>query len=268
MKLESGQFIDHSRKLLKVSGLDAKKFLQGIITNDINKSFSSLIYSGLLSPQGKYLFDFFINGLDEENFIIDIDTDSYKDFLNRLNLYKLRSNVLFSDIESSVILGFGDKINDSFYDPRSHMLGWRKFSFQTLDKNKNNDEDTFFKKYELKRIDLCIPKSGYELKSGETYILETNFDKINGVSFTKGCFVGQEVTARMRHKTTLKNGIIKFQSTTDELKLNNIITNEDGKKVGRISSFLNKKGLAVIKFIYARGKLYCEENEIKILYDN
>ena len=70
MKLESGQFIDHSRKLLKVSGLDAKKFLQGIITNDINKSFSSLIYSGLLSPQGKYLFDFFINGLDEENFII------------------------------------------------------------------------------------------------------------------------------------------------------------------------------------------------------
>ena len=90
MKLESGQFIDHSRKLLKVSGLDAKKFLQGIITNDINKSFSSLIYSGLLSPQGKYLFDFFINGLDEENFIIDIDTDSYKDFLSRLNLYKLR----------------------------------------------------------------------------------------------------------------------------------------------------------------------------------
>ena len=84
MKLESGQFIDHSRKLLKVSGLDAKKFLQGIITNDINKSFSSLIYSGLLSPQGKYLFDFFINGLDEENFIIDIDTDSYKDFLNRM----------------------------------------------------------------------------------------------------------------------------------------------------------------------------------------
>ena len=65
-------------------------------------------------------------------------------------------------------------------------------------------------------------------------VIATNFDKINGVSFTKGCFVGQEVTARMRHKTTLKNGIIKFQSTTDELKLNNIITNEDGKKV-RIS---------------------------------
>ena len=67
MKFESGQFIDHSRKLLKVSGLDAKKFLQGIITNDINKSFSSLIYSGLLSPQGKYLFDFFINALFSSN---------------------------------------------------------------------------------------------------------------------------------------------------------------------------------------------------------
>ena len=148
------------------------------------------------------------------------------------------------------------------------MLGWRKFSFQTLYKNKNNDEDTFFKKYEQKRIDLCIPKAGYELKSGETYILETNFDKINGVSFTKGCFVGQEVTARMRHKTTLKNGIIKFHSKTNELKLDDIITNQDGKKVGRISSFLNKKGLAVIKFIYANGKLFCEENEIKIINVN
>lgn len=265
MKLKSGQFIDESRKLIKVSGVDAKKFLQGIITNDIQESFSSLIYSGLLSPQGKYLFDFFINGLDEENFIIDIDIDSYKDFLDKLNLYKLRSNVFFNEIESSVILGFGEKINGSFYDPRNNMLGWRKFIFQTLNKNNHNDEDIFFKQYEINRIDLCIPKSGYELKTNESYILETNFDKINGVSFTKGCFVGQEVTARMRHKTTLKNGIVKFQSTTNELKLDNIITNEDGKKVGRISSFFNKKGLAVIKFIYAKGKLFSEDNEIKIL---
>ena len=91
MKLEDGQFIDESRKLLKVSGLDAKKFLQGIITNDINKSFSSLIYSGLLSPQGKYLFDFFINGLDEENFIIDKKKfnklkNCFSDIINYINL--------------------------------------------------------------------------------------------------------------------------------------------------------------------------------------
>ena len=84
------QFVDKTRKLLKVCGKDAKKFLQGIITNDIQDSISAVIYAGLLTPQGKYLFDFFIFGLDEENFIIDIDIDSYDDFIKKINLIKLR----------------------------------------------------------------------------------------------------------------------------------------------------------------------------------
>ena len=106
MELDKEHFVDKSRKLLKVSGKDSKKFLQSIITNDIEKSISSLIYSGVLSPQGKYLFDFFICGIDDENFIIDVDIGRYDDFLKKLNLYKLRSNVFLSNKEGSVVLSF------------------------------------------------------------------------------------------------------------------------------------------------------------------
>ena len=93
MKLNKFQFLDKSRKLLKVSGKDAKNFLQSIITNDIQNSIKSIIYGGLLTPQGKYLFDFFITGIDDETFIIDIDIEKYDDFLHKLSLYRLRSNV-------------------------------------------------------------------------------------------------------------------------------------------------------------------------------
>jgi len=266
LKLEKGQFIDKSRKLLKVSGGDAKKFLQGIITNDIEGSISSLIYSALLTPQGKYLFDFFIAGLDEENFLVDINLEKYKEFLDKLNLYKLRSNVSFEEIESSIILGFGECIKGSFSDPRNKKLGWRKIVFKNLINHSFEEEKAFFKEYEKKRIDLCIPECGYELKSGDTYILETGFDEINGVSFTKGCFVGQEVTARMRHKTSLKNGLVRLQSSTQELELNSPISNESGKPVGNITSSLHKKGLGTIKFIYSKGKLFCGETELKVLH--
>jgi len=259
------QFVDKTRKLLKVCGKDAKKFLQGIITNDIQDSISAIIYTGLLTPQGKYLFDFFIFGLDEENFIIDIDVDSYDDFIKKINLYKLRSNVLVNEFESSVILGFGESIKGSYFDPRNKKLGWRKIACKDLINDNLEDNKKFFKDYEIKRIDLCIPKRRYELKSNETYILETGFDKINGVSFSKGCFIGQEVTAKMRHKTTLKNGLVKLQTFKIPLKPNTQITNEKGQLAGHVSSSINKKGLGIIKFIYAKGKLFCGENELKIL---
>ena len=128
MNLERGQFLDKSRKLVKVSGSDAKKFLQGIITNNIEESISSLIYSALLTPQGKYLFDFFIAGLDEENFFIDIDLENFKEFLDKLNLYKLRSYVSFEEIESSIILGFGESIKDSFMIQETKNLVGEKLS--------------------------------------------------------------------------------------------------------------------------------------------
>ena len=90
--------------------------------------------------------------------------------------------------------------------------------------------------------------------------------KINGVSFTKGCFVGQEVTARMRHKTALKNGLVILQSATQVLKLNSQIINENGKPVGIITSSLDNKGLGIIKFIYSKGKLFSGETELKVLH--
>ena len=265
MKLNKFQFLDKSRKLLKVSGKDAKNFLQSIITNDIQDSIKSIIYGGLLTPQGKYLFDFFITGIDDETFIIDIDIERYDDFLDKLSIYRLRSNVSFIHQNGSVVIGFGKSIQDSYYDPRNKELGWRKFIFKSIKNNNPKDAKIFFECYESKRIDLCIPKYRKELKCNETYILEVGFDKINGISFSKGCFVGQEVTARMRHKTNLKNGLVKLGNIPNSFIEDNKIINEKGQLVGSITSSFDKKGLGMIKFIYAKGKIYCGNNELSFM---
>ena len=265
MDIGSEQFIDVSRKLIRVSGKDARKFLQGILTNDINKATCSIIYSGILTPQGKYLFDFFVWNFNEEAFVIDIDERRAEDLKSTLNLYRLRSDVLISDSNHKVLLGLDMQSPSSFIDPRNSKLGWRKLVEEGFDVEKPNRNEGLVKKYEELRIQLCIPKYGHELIPNESYILELGFDKLNGVSFTKGCFVGQEVTARMKHKTSLKNGIIKFRNAPNFSSKNKIIYNEKGQKAGVMSSSINGMGLGLIKFMYAKGKLICDGNELDVL---
>ena len=259
------QFIDVSRKLIRVNGKDAKKFLQGILTNDIDEATCSIIYSGILTPQGKYLFDFFVWGLNEEIFVIDIDEKRLEDLKNTLNLYRLRSDVLISDFNQKVLLGLDIQTPSSFADPRNSKLGWRKLVEEDFEVKKTNNNADLVTKYEERRIELCIPKYGYELIPNESYILEVGFDRLNGVSFTKGCFVGQEVTARMRHKTTLKNGVIRFRNAPNVSLENKIIYNEKGQKAGVMSSSINGMGLGLVKFLYAKGKLICAGNELNVL---
>ena len=126
-------FVDKSRKLIEIKGKDSKKFLQGILTNDVELSISSIIYSGILTPQGKYLFDFFVWGLDQETFLIDIDLARVDDLKKILSMYRLRSNILISDLESEVIVGLGKSSSVGFRDPRNHQLGWRNLE------NKNSE---------------------------------------------------------------------------------------------------------------------------------
>ncbi|PQM56597.1 MAG: folate-binding protein YgfZ [Rhodobacteraceae bacterium] len=265
MDIGCEQFIDVSRKLIRVSGEDARKFLQGILTNDINKATCSIIYSGILTPQGKYLFDFFVWNFNEEAFVIDIDERRAEDLKSILNLYRLRSDVLISDSSHKVLLGLDMQSPSSFIDPRNSKLGWRKLVEEGFDVEKPNRNEGLVKKYEELRIQLCIPKYGHELIPNESYILELGFDKLNGVSFTKGCFVGQEVTARMKHKTSLKNGIIKFRNAPNFSSKNKIIYNEKGQKAGVMSSSINGMGLGLVKFMYAKGKLICDGNVLDVL---
>ena len=182
-----------NRQVIKISGSDKENFLNGLITNTIE---NDLTYSALLTPQGKYLSDFFLLRSNED-ILIDIEKSLAENFISRLLMYKLRADVNISSTDLPVSRGQGVIPKNAFEDPRHSSLGWRLYGVKGQTPTTN---------WAQLYIDACIPKSGVELLPNETYILEAGFERLSGVNFKKGCYVGQEVTARMKHKTTLKKG--------------------------------------------------------------
>jgi len=266
LNFNSYQFLDQSRKLIGIKGNDAKKFLQGILTNDIDSALNSIIYTGILTPQGKYLYDFFVWGINKETFVIDIEEERVEELKDKLVMYRLRSDIIFFNIDKKVLIGLGKKPASSFLDPRNPKLGWRKLvGLEFADKNIDT-LDSVKIEYEQLRIELGIPKYGRELIPYESFSLEVGFDRFNGVSFSKGCFVGQEVTARMKHKAKLKSGLVRFACAPNYLSERKKIINEKGQTVGFLTSAVNGIGLGIIRFLYAKGKLICDGSELKVLH--
>tara|TARA_B100001057_G_scaffold96785_1_gene93483 strand:+ start:974 stop:1729 length:756 start_codon:yes stop_codon:yes gene_type:complete len=243
----------NNRKVLKLNGSDCKKFLQNLVSNDINLLDQGLVYSALLTPQGKYLADFFVVPL-EEGMLIDVHADLAKSLLDRLKIYKLRSDVAIKEADISVALGLTNPPEGAFADPRHPRLGWR---FYSKDATKFDQPVNWTKL----RVDHVIPEYGSELTS-ESYILEMGFERLNGVNFKKGCYVGQEVTARMKHKTELRKGLVKIRSqheisNGDELLL-------DGKSIGTILTTYGKSALAYVR-VKNRDAIFSTKNSKKIV---
>ncbi|MDU9004031.1 CAF17-like 4Fe-4S cluster assembly/insertion protein YgfZ [Sedimentitalea todarodis] len=186
-----------ARRILELSGRDTEPFLQGLITNDIARLNDGLVYAALLTPQGKYIADFFLlrHG---DGVLLDVAEMLADDLKKRLILYKLRADVAISDSDLSVQRGTGTSPAGAVADPRHPALGWRRYS---TDPQADDGSD-----WDAIRVAHCIPETGIEL-TPDTFILEMGFDALNGVDFRKGCYVGQEVTARMRHKTELRKGL-------------------------------------------------------------
>lgn len=189
--------LKNDRRIIEVQGEDAEKFLQDLITNDIKGADGGLVYAALLSPQGKYLFDFFV-AKQGECFLLDAHVDQADKLAQRLSLYKLRAKVEISKSDLFVNRGIGDVPVGAFADPRHPELGWRSYDNEQL--------DTIGVDFKSIRVRNNIPETGVELISDKTFILEAGFEALNGVDFRKGCYVGQEVTARMKHKTELRKG--------------------------------------------------------------
>ena len=250
--LDNQLYILKERVLISVSGPDAFKFLQSLVTNDLDNSESCLLYSALLTPQGKYLNDFFIIKKMDNTYIIDILSQCSELFIKRLNMYKLRSHVDVELIEGVVCVG-GSKIpNEAFFDPRDKELGWRQY-FLGADAP-SEAVQLPLEVYEKCRVELCIPETNVELLADKTFILEAGFERLSGVSFTKGCYVGQEVTARMRHKTELQKGFVKVRisgsidgSTTEIMS--------DDRVVGSLFTHHENFAIAYLKFKYINSFL-------------
>lgn len=237
------------RTVLCLTGTDRVHFLNGLVTHD--PIAGSLIYSALLTPQGKYLADFFL--LDRgDDILLDVKTDLSAGLMQRLNMYKLRANVEITDSGLSVTRGLGATPDGAFDDPRNPALGWRVYGPAGNDPVIN---------WDAIRVAHCIPETGVELIPDESYILEMGFDRLAGVNHRKGCYVGQEVTARMKHKTTLRKGLAVVEITGTAPVGTPITAGE--KTVGTVFTQSGNRALAYLRYDRASGNMIAGDSAIR-----
>lgn len=232
-----------TRTVYRITGSDRETFLQNLVTNDVAKAKTGLVWTALLTPQGKYLADFFLLE-DGDALLLDVDAALAKDLVRRLNMYKLRADVSIEETDIQVARGTGDTPPGAFGDPRDPSLGWRAYDGRT---GEGADWDAL-------RIAAGVPESGIELIPNESYPLEQRFESLNGVDFKKGCYVGQEVTARMKHKTELRKGLARVR-VDGAAAPGTPIMNAAGKEVGALYSQADGVGLAYLRFERADGAL-------------
>ena len=243
------------RGLILITGEDVKNFLQNIITNDIEKvNLSTSIFSALFTPQGKYLFEFFL--IQSKNgYLLDCDNKFTNEIINYLLKYKLRSKIEISDISKDYVIGLinsekfldiqknenktGDTIefrgSPLFLDPRNNNLGARIVS--SLEKlhltiKKLNLKIIKPDAYFAKAHSLGIPIKGIENLKDQLFGLEANFEELNAIDFKKGCYIGQENTARMKLKEKLRRRLLPI-SSTEKLNLGEEIF-YNKTKIGKI----------------------------------
>ncbi len=318
--MENKVIIHQNRAIIEVRGLDRKKFLQGLITNDVEKaSASNLIYAAMLSPQGRFLYDFFIFEIGE-SLILDCFKPRRDEILQKLKFYKLRSKVEIvkndeflvaqvlgvekksyeilrhtqdNNLPSAILSEVKDLVNQNPYfpDPRNESLGYRVYfpchpreggdpesSKLTMDPHLHEDDNGALedKEYNFLRISRKIPESELDLTYDKSFILEFDFDNLNAIDYQKGCYIGQELTARTHYRGEIRKKLLHV--TIDNLR--EIIKSQEfsceGKSAGIVLSsvFHNNKlhALALIKLentaenIVAEIKnLELEKNKITVI---
>ena len=237
------------RAVISLEGGDTRDFLQGLVTNDLTHCASGkAIYTGLLTPQGKILFDFFI-AADGPVYFVDCAARWADELARRLKFYRLRAQVAITPRPDFAVAAIWDEPPPTrtegvleFPDPRLAVLGTRLIGEKTrietrIGKFPPGDFDRF-------RLQLGIPEST-DLPPDQVFALDAGFEELNGVSFSKGCYVGQEVTARMKHRATARRRFYIVEG--DPLPAPGTSIEAEGREVGKISSGKNGLGLALVR---------------------
>lgn len=224
------------RQVLKIGGADREDFLQGLVTNDVEKAKEGLVYAAILTPQGKYIADFFLHETGE-CILLDADADQAPALARRLAMYKLRADVTVEPTDLQVARGTGPTPKQALADPRHPDLGWRLYGAKAGDDGTN---------WDAIRVAHCIPEAGIELTPDDTYPLEAGFERLAGIDFRKGCYVGQEVTARMKHKTELRKGFVTV-SVNGSAPVGTAIE-AGGKPAGTLFTTSGERAIAYLRF--------------------
>lgn len=240
------------RGVVAIEGTDAVKFLNGLVTNEVSQlAAGEAAHAALLSPQGKILFDFLAVRTDV-GFVLDVPADKVADLVKRLSMYKLRSAVTVIDASAQstvgAVWGTTDKptVADHslmYRDPRHELLGWRLITSSRRPDAQTNTASA--PPYHAHRIAIGVPEGGKDYDYGDAYPHEADFDLFNGVSFKKGCYVGQEVVSRMQHKTVVRKRVVRASGTGDLQPGADVTYN--GVAIGRIGSVDGRNALAMMR---------------------
>ncbi len=243
------------RALIRVSGPDARLFLQGLLTQDVETlAPGELRFGALLSPPGRLLFDLFLWG-EAEAVVLDVAADRRDALLQRLAIYRLRAQVTLEPDDRPVLVTWGGTLPDGFViDPRLPGLGGRAFGADLAPDAAGND-------WQAHRLALGIPDPDGDAPSDKTYPIEANFDLLNGIDFRKGCFVGQETTSRMKRRGSIRTRMlpIRFDGPpppfgaevlNGDLRAGEVLTGQDGGamaslRLDRLDGDLSVDGRAI-----------------------
>lgn len=258
-----------SRGLIGVTGDDAIDFLQGLVSNDVTKvSPDNAIYSALLTPQGKFLYDFFLVSLND-GLAIDCETDRLDDLKRKLSMYKLRSKVDLTDLSGDFCVAalMGENVIEqielinaegsakgyldgvAYVDPRLKDIGVRTIlpregaieALTTAGFPSGNPED-----YENLRLELGLPDGSRDLEVDKAILLENGFNELHGVDWDKGCYMGQELTARTHYRGLVKKRLMPV-SVEGPLPAPGTSLMVGDKVAGEMRSGTGDKGLALVK---------------------
>lgn len=189
------------RALLRLSGEGVRDFLQGLVTNDVTGPLP--VWAGLLTPQGKALFDFLL-WADGADVLVDCEAEQADALMRRLSLYRLRRPIAIARDESLAV-HWSAQGGEGVPDPRLAALGWRWIAPAAAPAGG----------WRAHRLSLGVTEGVAELGSDKTLWLEANARELNGVSFTKGCYVGQENTARMHHRSKVNRRLVVVRAPAD-----------------------------------------------------
>ncbi len=238
-----------ARAVLAVSGDDRVGFLQGLVSNDVAQAAPGrAVWAALLSPQGKWLADFFIHA-EADRLLLDVEAGQQGELTQRLTRHRLRAKVAIEPVPLIVLAAWGADAalgapagSVVAADPRLAEAGLRVLC-QSADQVAL---DATPADYDAHRIVLGLPDGSADMEADRSVLLEAGFDELNGISWTKGCYMGQELTARTRYRGLVKRRLVPVSATT-ELPAPGTPISLGGAEVGTLRSVAGRHGLALLR---------------------
>lgn len=243
----------NDRAVLEVTGEDRLAFLQGLISNDVTAiPEGGALWAALLTPQGKWLADFFLIPRGDR-LLMDVEAGLADMVMAKLLRFRLRSKVAMARLELAVQAGWGEPVPEGAVpDPRLPEAGWRLITEAPLTATASAEN------YDAHRLSLGLPDGSRDLQAEQSILLEAGFDELHGVSWSKGCYMGQELTARTKYRGLIKRRLVPVEVEGPMPPRGTPVT-LDGVEVGEMRSGRGARGMALLRLAALTGKLRCGE---------